>query len=318
MFKNKEYVLAVLREQSFTKASQKLFVSQPSLSSTIKRIEDKVGSPIFDRSNSPISLTEVGKKYVEYANLIEQKEKEFNLFLSDSLNLFSGKVRIGGSSLFSSFILPELIADFNKKYPQIKFRIFEDNTKNLLNKLETGEVDVILDNAEVKDGNILSTPYMQENLLLAVPKKFEINENLKLERLTADDVKKDKHLSVVKGIDLASFSNLPFVLLNSENDSGKRAETLLKKNKVEHTVLFYLDQQLSAYNVCCAGLALTFIADTLIKKNSSSHDVYYYKINDAISSRHICFFHKTNRYLSRAAQSFIDFSLKTNNKNRAI
>lgn len=308
MFKNKEYVLTVVKEKSFTSASQKLFVSQPSLSASIKRIEDKIGSPIFNRSSSPISLTEVGVKYVEYANLIEQKENEFKSFLSDNLNLFSGKVKIGGSSLFSSFILPELIADFNKQYPQIKFRIFEDNTKNLLSKLELGEVDVILDNAEVKDGNILSTPYMQENLLLAVPKKFEINEQLKKHRLTAEDIKKDKHLLVKDGIALANFSNLPFVLLNSENDSGKRAETLLKKNKVNYTVLFHLDQQLSAYNVCCAGLALTFIADTLIKKNSSSHDVYYYKIDDPISSRHICFFHKTNRYLSRAAQSFIDFS----------
>ena len=313
MFKNKEYVLTVVKEKSFTSASQKLFVSQPSLSASIKRIEDKIGSPIFNRSSSPVSLTEVGVKYVEYANLIEQKEKEFKTFLSDNLNLFSGKVRIGGSSLFSSFILPELIADFNKKYPQIKFRIFEDNTKNLLNKLDTGEVDVILDNAEVKDGNILSTPYMQENLLLAVPKKFEINEKLKLERLTADEIKKDKLLSVKEGVDLTNFSNLPFVLLNSENDSGKRAETLLKKNKVDYAVLFHLDQQLSAYNVCCAGLALTFISDTLIKKNSSSPDVYYYKIDDRVASRHICFFHKTNRYLSRAAQSFIDFSINSNN-----
>lgn len=309
MFKNKEYVLTVVKEKSFTNASQKLFVSQPSLSASIKRIEDKIGAPIFNRSSSPITLTEVGEKYVEYANLIEQKEKEFKTFLSDSLNLFSGKIKIGGSSLFSSFILPELIANFNKKYPHVKFRIYEDNTKNLLNMLENGDVDVILDNAEVKDGNILSTPYMQENLLLAVPKKFEINEKLKSERLTADDVKNDKHLAIEKGVNLSQFSNLPFVLLNSENDSGKRAETLLRKNNVDHTVLFHLDQQLSAYNVCCSGLALTFIADTLIKKNSSSTYVYYYKIKDNIANRHICFFHKTNRYLSHAAQSFINFSI---------
>ncbi len=313
MFKNKEYVLTVVKEKSFTVASQKLFVSQPSLSASIKRIEDKVGSPIFNRSSSPITLTEVGKKYVEYANLIEQKEKEFKTYLSDNLNLFSGKVRIGGSSLFSSFILPKLIADFNKKYPHIKFRIFEDNTKNLISKLESGDVDVILDNAEVKDGNILSTPYMQENLLLAVPKKFEVNDQLKRERLTAEDIKNDVHLSLEKGIHLSTFSKLPFVLLNNENDSGKRAENLLKKHNVEYNVLFYLDQQLSAYNVCCAGLALTFISDTLIKQTSSSQDVYYYNVKDRIANRYICFFHKTNRYLSHATQSFIDFSIKSNN-----
>ena len=62
MFKNKEYILTVYKEGGFTNAAEKLFVSQPSLSASVKRIEEKVTAQIFDRSTTPVSLTEVGKE----------------------------------------------------------------------------------------------------------------------------------------------------------------------------------------------------------------------------------------------------------------
>ena len=64
MFKNKNYVLEVYRKGSFSRAAESLFVSQTALSASIKRIEDKINAPIFDRSTNPISLTEIGKEYV--------------------------------------------------------------------------------------------------------------------------------------------------------------------------------------------------------------------------------------------------------------
>ena len=98
MFRNKEYVIAVYREGGFTKAAEKLYVSQPSLSASIKRIEEKIGLPIFDRSCSPLSLTEAGQAYLSYALEIEQKEKDFAQYVSDYANLLTGTIKIGGSS----------------------------------------------------------------------------------------------------------------------------------------------------------------------------------------------------------------------------
>ena len=113
MFKNKEYVLTVYKEGSFTKAAEKLFVSQPSLSASVKRIEDRIGAPVFDRSSTPVTLTEVGREYVKYALEIEDKENDFSRYISDHTNLLTGKIRVGGSSFFSSFVIPNLISDFN-------------------------------------------------------------------------------------------------------------------------------------------------------------------------------------------------------------
>ncbi len=305
MFKNKEYVLVVYKEQSFVKAAKKLSVSQPSLSSSIKRIEQKIGSPIFDRSNSPITLTEVGKKYIEYALSIQQKELAFESYVSDLDNLNAGTIRIGGSSFFSSFVLPEMIANFNKTYPKVKFIIYEDNSKNLMTKLSAGEIDLVIDNLVIDDENIVTVPYVKENLLLVVPKSFEINDKLKDYRITAEDVKNGKHLTKSNNVDLAKFEGSSFVLLNAENDSGKRAQKILKKHSVDYKVSFHLNQQLSAYNVCCTGLGIAFVSDTLIKKTDPSSEVYCYKLDDNLSSRMINFYYKKNRYLSKVIKKFL-------------
>ena len=99
MFKNKEYVLAILREGGFSKAAEKLYVSQPSLSATVRRIEEKLSTPIFDRATNPIALTEVGKEYVKSANEIERIERDMKQFVSDRVNFCTGEIKIGASSL---------------------------------------------------------------------------------------------------------------------------------------------------------------------------------------------------------------------------
>ena len=132
MFSNKDYVLEVYNEKSFSKASQNLYVSQPSLSASIRRIELKIGAPIFNRTTKPITLTDIGKEYIEKALQIKKIENEFSNYINDSLNIVKGNIKIGGSNLFVSYILPPIIAKFNKTYPGIEFTIYEDKTTSLI------------------------------------------------------------------------------------------------------------------------------------------------------------------------------------------
>ncbi|MEE1042732.1 MAG: LysR family transcriptional regulator, partial [Clostridia bacterium] len=83
MFSNKEYILTIYNEGSFSKAANKLYISQPSLSASVKRIEEKVSVPLFDRSTTPISLTEAGQEYVKYALEIKEREQDFERYISD-------------------------------------------------------------------------------------------------------------------------------------------------------------------------------------------------------------------------------------------
>ena len=309
MFKNKEYIMAIVREGGFSRAAEKLYVSQPSLSATVKRIEEKISLPIFDRTTTPISLTEAGREYVRYATEIERMERDFERYIADRVNLSVGEVRIGGSSLFSSFLLPSMISEFNKKYPRVSIKIFENNTKNLMRELAAGNIDIVIDNAHIKNENIISARYTSERILLAVPARYEINEKLSHRALTVGDIKQGKHLNDDFSVELEEFKNLPFILLNSENDTGKRASELFKKHSISPKIRFRLDQQMTAYNISCSGTGISFISDTLVKNIDSTPSVYYYRLSDPETERNIYFYQKSNRYHSIACQKFLEYNL---------
>ena len=92
MFQGMEYIYTVYQEKSFSKAARKLFISQPSLSATVKRVEEHIGYPIFDRSTKPLTLTEFGKRYISSVEQIISVEHEFSSFMNDWGGLKTGKL----------------------------------------------------------------------------------------------------------------------------------------------------------------------------------------------------------------------------------
>ena len=310
MFRNKNYVLTILKEGSFSKAAEILYVSQPSLSATIKRIEEKISAPIFDRSTSPVSLTEIGAEYVRRAAEIEAAEKNFEKFVEDNLNLTSGKIRIGGSSFFSAYVIPRMISEFNKIYPKITFELFEDNTKSLIEKIESGKIDLALDNSSEKFENISTVKYMEEILLLAVPNTFAINDSLKDFRLTAGEIREDKHLNESTSVSLSKFSKEPFILLNPENDTGKRAKLLFGKYRITPKIIFNVEQQLTAYNISSNQLGISFISDNLVKSIKTEKNLFYYRLGDKEIFRNVNFYIKNNHYISNACKKFLEFNTR--------
>lgn len=308
MFTNKHYIIAIYEEGSFSKAAQRLYISQPSLSASVKRIEDRISLPLFDRSTSPVSLTEAGREYIHYALEIKEKEQSFERYISDSTNTVIGSVKIGGSSLFSSFLLPFMISNFNSIYPDVTFEIIEDSTKNLIEKLSLGAIDIIIDNAVIDNTAIKSIVYKTETLLLAVPRDFPVNDKLEKYRLKARDIKSGKYLSDKYNVALKHFSDCSFILLNPENDTGKRANSLFKKHNLSPKTIFYLDQQVTAYNISRTGAGVSFVSDTLIKHTDAEKQLYYYKLDDQEITRKIFFYRKSNHYMSNACQKFIELN----------
>lgn len=167
MFRGMEYVYAVYKEKSFSKAAEKLFISQPSLSANVKREEQSVGYPIFDRSMKPLGLTEPGKKYIETVEKILSMQNEFSEYIDDLGDLKTGRLVLGGSSLYSSWVLPPLMGNFSKTYPLVQLELVEETTTNLQRMLQNGEIDFLLDNCELEDEIFDRQLYRQEYLVFA-------------------------------------------------------------------------------------------------------------------------------------------------------
>lgn len=214
MFQGMEYVYQVYKDKSFSKAAANLFISQPSLSANVKRVEKKVGFPIFDRSTKPLSLTECGKEYIRCVEEILAVEKGFSQFVYDFDNLETGTLTLGGSNLFSSWILPSLISNFAPRYPNIRINLIEENTTQLTELLQKGIVDLILDNTTLDSAIFDSKLYKEEHLVLAVPHSFSINSELTSFQIPNDLIERnDFQMDSVPVVPLRLFSDLPFIML---------------------------------------------------------------------------------------------------------
>lgn len=310
MFHGMEYVYEVYKEKSFSQAAHKLFISQPSLSAAVKKVEEKIGYPIFDRSTKPLALTECGKAYIRAAEQMLAIQSDFSNYLNDLGELKNGTLILGGSSLFSSWILPQLMTKFHQEYPQVKISLIEENTAKLAQMLQNGSIDLVLDNSILSSAIFSSRIYQEEHLLLAVPEAFSVNHELTQYQLSMKQIKDGSFLSEkIRPVPLEYFSNEPFVLLKPENDTRKRALALCHAHGfVPHTI-FEMDQQQTSYYVTCSGLGISFVSDTLIAKGAEMPGVIYYRLDDEHSRRKLLFYWKKERYFSKAMEEFLQISL---------
>ena len=309
MFRGMEYVYAVYKEKSFSKAAEKLFISQPSLSANVKREEQSVGYPIFDRSTKPLGLTEPGKKYIETVEKILAMQEEFSEYVDDLGDLKTGKLVLGGSSLYSSWVIPPLMGEFSKKYPQVQLELLEETTANLRRMLQNGEVDFLLDNCELEEEIFERRLYRKEYLLLAVPRYLTINQGLEMFQIAPESIRNLSFLEEkIPAIDLSLFSDESFILLKPENDTRIRAMELCKEHDFLPNIVFELDQQMTSYNITCSGMGISFISNTLISKVPEATEVVYYKLSGERACRNLYFYWKRNSYFSKVMQAFLDLT----------
>lgn len=307
LFNKKEYIYEVYKERSFSKAAKNLYISQPSLSASVKRAEDKIGFPIFDRSTSPVGLTQCGEKYIQAIEKMNGVEEDFENYMRDLSRLHTGTLSVGGTNLFASYILPPLIASFTGSYPGIRIDLIEENTSGLEQKVLDGKLDLMIDNFEFDDTLLERRTYQSEHLLLVVPKQFEVNKTLEKYRLSEEQITSGTYLEEeVPSVPLESFRKTPFIFLKPENDTMKRAMRICRNHGMKPKVILSVDQQMTAYNIACSGMGACFASDLLIRYGILHPEAAYYKLGDQEAGRNIYFYHKKGRYLTYAMQTFLD------------
>ena len=306
MFRGKEYIYEIYKEKSFSAAAQKLYITQPALSNTVKRIEDRIGFPIFDRSTSPIQLTEVGKEYIRSAEIILKAEEDFAHYLADTQNLKTGKLSIGGGALLSSYVLPKLIAGFREKFPYVELNIMEGSTPTLERSLADGVLDFLIDKEVITGENFECREYQQEHMILAVPGSWEINGRLAAYQQSLENIITEQFLAPqYPEVPLEQFSEAPFVMLTPESSMYRRAAGVCSRYGFAPKTVLTLDQEMTAYNMTCAGLGASFVSDTLVKGTMPHPNVVYYKLAPEFASQTIYFYYKKNRYIPKCMSEFL-------------
>lgn len=169
--------------------------------------------------------------------------------------------------LFSSLDFASLISNFAPRYPNIRINLIEENTTQLTELLQKGIVDLILDNTTLDSAVFDSKLYKEEHLVLAVPHSFSINSELTSFQIPNDLIEqKDFQMDSVPVVPLRLFSDLPFIMLRNENDTGRRARLICQDSNFKPNIILNMDQQMTAYNICQSGLGICFIGDIILSR----------------------------------------------------
>lgn len=169
-----EYIVAVDTYRSFVIAADKCFITQPTLSMQIQKLEELLNVKIFDRSKQPVVPTEIGTQIIAQARTILQESQKIQELINNQQQDISGELKIGIIPTIAPYLLPEVIASMLEKYPDLKLLIWEYTTEDIIHHLKTGVIDC----------GILATPLVELNIT-EIPLYYEtfvsyISKNSKL------------------------------------------------------------------------------------------------------------------------------------------
>lgn len=303
MFRYLEYIYCVYQEKSFSRAAERLYISQSSLSLTIKKAEERIGAQIFDRKTNPLTLTEFGQEYIAAAEKVMSLENNLENSLEEAKKLTKGHISLGAANFCMGTLLPGVLTAFQKKYPGIKVELREGSTAELIRTLSEGRIDMMVSNMVLDERFYLGTFFCKEKLVLAVPKELCPSEAFARAGLSFKEYVAGKPCCYNET--LPKCPPLPCVLLRPGNDSRNRADKLMHQYGIMPEIVQELDQLSTAYQFACAGMGATIASDVLICRAGIKENMLYYPLRGPLAEREIQIYARKNYQPTYAMGAFI-------------
>lgn len=172
-----QYVLAVAKYKNFTTAAENSFVTQPTLSMQIQKLEEELGVVIFDRTKKPLQITEIGEQIIKQAQVIVNESERMNDIVAQEKGVIGGEFRMGIIPTVSPTLLPMFLANFIHKYPKVCLKIEEQSTENILRKIENGSYDAAIVATPLHLPNIIEKPLYYEPFVAYIPDNHRLQNS---------------------------------------------------------------------------------------------------------------------------------------------
>jgi LysR family hydrogen peroxide-inducible transcriptional activator len=171
-----EYIVAVDTYRSFVLAAEKCFVTQPTLSMQVQKLEDTLGVKLFDRSKQPVTPTEIGIEVITQARIMLSESEKIKEIISDRQRELSGELKVGIIPTVSPYILPKIIHGFIEKYPQVKLIVWEQTTEEIVQQLKLGMIDCGIMSTPLHESSLTEIPVFYENFVAYVSKNSKLSK----------------------------------------------------------------------------------------------------------------------------------------------
>ena len=164
-----KYLVALAQEQHFGNAAEKCFVSQPTLSVAIKKLEDELGVAIFERSKSSVTVTPLGERIVAQAQRVLEEARTIHELASFGKNQFSSPLKLGAIFTIGPYLFPHLVPQIHQKAPTMPLYLLENYTANLRRQLRDGDLDAIIVALPFTEPDVVTRPLYDENFVVVLP-----------------------------------------------------------------------------------------------------------------------------------------------------
>ena len=184
-----EYIVALDTYRSFGVAAEKCFVTQPTMSMQVQKLEDELGVKLFDRSKQPITPTEIGVEILEQARNILKESYKLKELINNQKNVVSGELRIGIIPTMAPYLMPKVISAFMNKYPEVQLVIWEYMTDQIIHELKNGLLDCGILSTPLEDKSLQESPLFYESFVAYLSKSSTL---INKKNLQASDINLDE------------------------------------------------------------------------------------------------------------------------------
>lgn len=292
-FKQLQSFVAVVKYQSFTKAAEKLFVSQPTISAHISQLEEELNKRLIIRTTKSIEITPKGQEVYDYAvHILDMKDR-----IVESCSTGSKKIiHLGASTIPSAYILPDLLQEFGTRFPDTYFSIHQSDSQGIIDGLKDGLFDIGMIGMEVEDEQIECIPFYKDHMILITPVTDRFLE-----------MKQDSNWS------LHTLLKEPMIMREAGSGSKKTADLYLENMGISYedlNIIARINDQEAIKNMVAKGLGVSIISEMAAKNFLAEKRILGFPLESKISGRQIYLIHRKSYVFHASVQSFLKYIKK--------
>jgi DNA-binding transcriptional LysR family regulator len=288
-FDQLETFLEVARLNSFSRAAERRFRTQPAISSQIRSLEEEVGAKLLDRSGGKVSVTASGKLFQKFAQEMLASRKAMLSGIAETERVPRGEIVVGANEGTCLHILPEVFAEFKKRYPDVGVNIKRADYATILESVIDNSVDFGIVSLPVTDTRLTVVLIHRDELVIIAPPKHP--------------------LAKMKSASVAEAAKFPLVVpkIGHTRDA---LDNLFYKRKLKPRYAMELDSSELLKRFVAAGAGVGFIARSNVLEDVRANALAVLPISDTKIRRDLALVFHKDKALSRAALAFIDIAVK--------
>ena len=292
-FKQLQSFVEVVNHQSFTKAADKLFISQPTVSAHITQLEDELNTKLILRTTKSISLTEKGEEVYDYATkILGLKSRMLESCSMQPKNI----IHIGASTIPSAYILPNILQEFGTITPDTYFSIYQNDSQGIIDGLKEGLFDIGMIGMKPEDEEIQCIPFCQDNMIIITP----VNDHF-------------LELKYNNSYTIRELLNEPIIMRETGSGSKKTADMFLEKLGIHDSdinIIARINDQEAIKNMVANGLGISIISELAVKNLLAEKRVLGFPFDKKYSGRQIYLIYRKDYTLSNQIKDFFKFAKK--------